>query len=47
MRREKKNHSKMDNLQLLAQAYRVFLLELGEAFKEVKESNGYIQKTFK
>lgn len=32
----------MNNLQLLAQAYRVFLLELGEAFKEVKESDGYI-----
>jgi len=32
----------MQNLQLLARAYRVFLLELGEAFKEVKESDGYI-----
>lgn len=34
--------NQMEQLQLLAQAYRTFLLELGEAFKEVKETHGYI-----
>lgn len=31
----------MNNLQLLARAYRKFLLELGAEFKNVKENNGY------
>lgn len=31
----------MNNLQLLAQAYRKFLLELGQEFKNVKDNDGY------
>lgn len=31
----------MDNLQLLARAYRKFLLELGQEFKNIKDNDGY------
>lgn len=31
----------MDNIKLLAQAYRKFLLELGQEFKHIKESKSY------
>ena len=31
----------MNNLQLLAQAYRKFLLELGQEFKNIKDNDGY------
>jgi hypothetical protein len=33
--------NELSNLILLAKAYRVFLLELGEAFNEVKETKAY------